>query len=323
MAQQQTNPRIEDLKARVRLDPKSRLFYPLAEELRKIGQFAEAERILRDGLQIHGTYLSAWISLGRVLRDTERNTEAVEVLGKALTIDPGNVVAARLAADGYLAMGEKLEALKKYKLVYALLPADPEVEGLIDRLDREVNPDRYKLAPVQMPTPEPAEAPLEVLQEEPDVLPDMLAQEAPFGVEEPGASAADDAAVVFFTGGDREEVPKEPEPAPLQAEGPETPPFEEEPVPPAGEEPRIEYPEDALTATLTMADLYARQGYVTSAREIYERILATDPHNLSVRGKLTALPLGDARSPEVRRRESVQRLEKWLTRVGRHEGRHV
>jgi tetratricopeptide (TPR) repeat protein len=381
MAQQQTNPRIEELKARVRLDPKSRLFYPLAEELRKIGQFAEAERILRDGLQIHGTYLSAWISLGRVLRDTERNTEAVEVLGKALTIDPGNVVAARLAADGYLALGEKLEALKKYKLVYALLPADPEVEGLIDRLDREVNPDRYTLAPVQMSVPEFSEAPppldeLESLREEADVLPDMPTQEAPFGAQDPVAPASDGAAV-FFTGNDREEVlaepfesadapfgaarvakpayvplaapegeqeftmpeepeprlaetppwseevPRVPEPAPLEAETPETSPFEEEPVPPAGEEPRSEHPEDALTATLTMADLYARQGYVTAAREIYERILAANPHDLAVRGKLSALPLGDAQSPEVKRREAVQRLENWLTRVGRHEGRHV
>ncbi|MHB9001475.1 MAG: tetratricopeptide repeat protein, partial [Thermoanaerobaculia bacterium] len=204
MAQQQTNPRIEDLKARVRLDPKSRLFYPLAEELRKIGQYAEAERILRDGLRIHTTYLSAWISLGRVLRDTDRNAEAAEVLGKALTLDPGNVVAARLAADAYFALGQKLEALKKYKLVYALLPADPEVEGLIDKLDREVNPERYTLAPVQMTVEEPSEA-REESPYEPEVpssagqtVPRMPTQEMPFGIEEPVAPSDDDSSATVF-----------------------------------------------------------------------------------------------------------------------------
>jgi tetratricopeptide (TPR) repeat protein len=206
MAQQQTNPRIEDLKARVRLDPKSRLFYPLAEELRKIGQYAEAERILRDGLRIHTTYLSAWIGLGRVLRDTDRNAEAAEVLGQALKLDPGNVVAARLAADAYFALGEKLEALKKYKLVYALLPADPEVEGLIDKLDREVNPQRYTLAPVQMTVEEPSEAREEAPFErdevpppaEPEAAPRTATQEMPFGFEEPAAPSTDDSTSVFF-----------------------------------------------------------------------------------------------------------------------------
>src|SRR5262249_13323403 len=139
MAQAQ-NPKIEELRFRLKTDPKSRLFYPLAEELRKVGGFEEGERVLRAGLEHHPTYLSAWVSLGRVLREQNKNDGAVEALKKALQLDPGNVVAARLLADGYLALGDKVEAIKKYKLVHALLPADQELEGLIERLDREVNP---------------------------------------------------------------------------------------------------------------------------------------------------------------------------------------
>ncbi|MEO8033343.1 MAG: hypothetical protein ABI837_02850 [Acidobacteriota bacterium] len=138
MAQPTTNPKIEELRSRIKADPKSRLFYPLAEELRKISQFAEAEKVLRAGLATHATYLSAWVSLGRVLRDIDKNHEAVEALSKALLLDPGNVVAARLLADAYLALGEKVEAIKKYKLVHALLPSDQEMEATIDALENEI-----------------------------------------------------------------------------------------------------------------------------------------------------------------------------------------
>src|SRR6185436_19531088 len=124
MAQPATNPKIEELRLRLKADPKSRLFYPLAEELRKAGQVEEAEQVLRGGLTAHVTYLSAWVSLGRVLRDQKKDGEAVEALARALQLDPGNVVAARLLGDSYLSLGDKVEAIKKYKLVHALMPGD-------------------------------------------------------------------------------------------------------------------------------------------------------------------------------------------------------
>src|SRR5919205_2230526 len=110
MAQPATNAKIEELRFRLKTDPKSRLFYPLAEELRKVSRFEEAEQVLRTGLEHHPTYLSAWVSLGRVLRDQHKNDGASEALKKALQLDPGNVVAARLLADAYLALGDKVEA---------------------------------------------------------------------------------------------------------------------------------------------------------------------------------------------------------------------
>jgi tetratricopeptide (TPR) repeat protein len=153
MAQAATNPKIEELRGRLKSDPKSRLFYPLAEELRKVSQFDEAEQVLRTGLANHPSYLSAWVSLGRVLREVHKDKEAVEALTKALQLDQGNVVAARLLGDAYLALGEKVEAIKKYKLVYALHPADEGLEGTIERLDAEIN------APAIIPEPGPAAAP--------------------------------------------------------------------------------------------------------------------------------------------------------------------
>jgi tetratricopeptide (TPR) repeat protein len=154
MAQGPSNPKIEELRFRLKTDPKSRLFYPLAEELRKISQFTEAEQMLRTGLTHHPTYLSGWVSLGRVLRELGKNGEAVEALSKALQLDPGNVVAARLLADAYLALGEKVEAIKKYKLVHALLPADELIEEIIARLDAELNPPAPPPAPFVAAEPE-------------------------------------------------------------------------------------------------------------------------------------------------------------------------
>src|SRR5688572_7658023 len=110
MAQPAMNAKIEELRFRLKTDPKNRLFYQLAEELRKAGQFAESEQVLRTGLEFHPSYLAAWVSLGRTLRELKKDQEAVEALSKALQLDPGNMVAARLLGDAYMALGEKIEA---------------------------------------------------------------------------------------------------------------------------------------------------------------------------------------------------------------------
>lgn len=478
MAQPATNPKIEELRFRLKTDPKNRIFYPLAEELRKVGQFAEAEQVLRTGLTNHPTYLSAWVSLGRVLRELKNDGAAVEALNKALQLDPGNVVAARLLADAYLNMGEKVEAIKKYKLVHALLPADEEIEATIERLDREINPpapaalqpeetaaaeespfaaEPEAPQPVQsdaaaMPksaeespfAPEPEASPFAPPPQQVAPGPAAAEQEAPFAppppvfgdetatfppgramprsiqrmqqesaaqTETPFAPAAEppsempagpwatDEAQVFADAaqsmqqeiqveratGDSEpmaaahaESPFE-EPAaytadaleiespqgvhvaraPLAAEVPvelpaaELPPPEAAPLataavpadeadifapaaePMAGEtreEPLPSAPAEDFTNTLTMADLYAKQGLVADARQIYENILLRDPDNAVVREKLAGLaaqpPSVMPASPHAESAtehddKRVAKLEHWLSRVGKREAGSV
>ncbi len=142
-------PKIDELKARLASDPGSRMFVPLGEELRKAGHPDEAERVLRTGIEKHPAYLSAWVTLGRLLAQQERHGEAVEALNRALQLDPENVVAARLAADSYLALGEKVEAIKKFKLVHAFIPSDQEVQASIETLERQLNPEKY-IRPIQV-----------------------------------------------------------------------------------------------------------------------------------------------------------------------------
>ena len=395
MAQAATNPKIEELRGRLKSDPKSRLFYPLAEELRKISQFNEAESVLRGGLSSHPTYLSAWVSLGRVLRDQKKNSEAAEALNKALLLDPGNVVAARLLADSYLDMGEKVEAIKKYKLVYALLPSDDTLEGTIEKLEAEIN------APAIIP--EPVDTPFEITGRGPtlsesspesdrvfdetgssslqqkqtmdiatgDAEP-MLAAHSDSPFEDPGVAGGygSDAFSIEQPGGMHVAS------APMTAELPMPLPFESlprenasisspEPVVAADEADVFEpagsgiapgfvtagysvtssmdpIDEADFARTIRMADLYAMEGSYDEARDIYEDLLARDPNNATIRGKLDALPATPPPEPEpepeptrepapapapaqaalhaadtASRNPKVEKLESWLARVKR------
>jgi tetratricopeptide (TPR) repeat protein len=331
----QSNPKIEELRFRIKTDPRSRLFFPLAEELRKVGEFEEAEQVLRNGLTNHGTYLSAWVSLGRVLRDQKKSGDAAEALNKALQLDPGNVVAARLLADAYLELGEKVEAIKKYKLVHALLPGDEDLEAVIARLEGELAPPPAPSSSVPESSSEflgapapPAEEPrgTEELRGTPEEPPVPLAPtESPFSTGDDEPMAAAHAESPF----------EEPTPsftaAAVQIEQPagmhvEEPPLAAEAAP-------------DLASTVTMADLYASQGLVDDARNIYEDVLARDPNNNDVRGKLDALsvraampayaepepepdPIDD--EPQSPRRDPrVEKLEAWLARVSRRESPSV
>ena len=355
MPQPSTNPKIEELRFRIKTDPKSRLFYPLAEELRKASQLAEAEQVLRTGLTSHPTYLSAWVGLGRVLRDQGKNSEAAEALSKALQLDPGNVVAARLLAESYLSLGEKVEAIKKFKLVHALLPADEEVEGIIARLDAEINapalpPEPSEIPKIEAAAPMPESPPA---APPPDTQPEsdadvfevtysklrkgpqvdmqtdlqtgdaepMLASHSESPFEEPAADLGYSADAFAI------EQPEGAHVAPGFIQGS----FDANVAPPPPEA-------DDFAKTITMADLYANQGLVDEARDIYEDILARDPDNVSVRAKLDALreaPVSAPAHEDVVEEESalpdsapinnpkIEKLQGWLSRVKRKEAGSV
>jgi len=322
MAQPGITAKIEELQFRIKTDPKSRLFFPLAEEFRKNGKLAEAEQVLRTGLGVHSTYLSAWVSLGRVLREQHKNAEAVEALTTALQVDPGNVVAARLLADAYLDLGEKVEAIKKYKLVHALMPSDEDLQAKIDQLDRELStPPPAPVAvepepePESEPEPEPepifsqtADVPFAAAPESPfdDTTPIIHTMERPFGTDDEIPMSAQHAESPFeepsgYTAAALEiENPEgmHIEDAPLAAEVPAVWPGETdgesdtEPdadvFAPAEPEPAPQEDDD-LTSTTTMADLYVRQGLVDEARKIYQHMLERDPANDELRSKLSAL----------------------------------
>ena len=334
MAQPASSPKIEELRFRVKTDPKSRLFYPLAEELRKIGRFEEAEQVLRSGLTYHAAYLSAWVGLGRILREQDKHREASEALSKALQIDPGNVVAARLLAQSYYDLGDKVEAIKKYKLVRALLPADEDLASVIEKLERELNP--VKVSSVEL--------------SEPPMFERLATEETPFKIDESRAIVEADRSIVEekrreLEAGDAEPMRAAHDASPFEDPAPayttatldvERPPgVHVDTVPQSAGVPTPLPDEEAasnvfapvetagdLTATLTMADLYVQQGLPDQARQIYEKILQRDPDNREVRDKLSSLSRPSPSEPAAKRENpKVTRLEQWLAKVKREEGR--
>ena len=89
------NPRIEELRRRVQADPASIAFAALAEEFRRIGNYAEAVETCRTGLQRHPAYLSARVTLGRALIETADYDGAREELETVLLSAPENLAALR------------------------------------------------------------------------------------------------------------------------------------------------------------------------------------------------------------------------------------
>jgi hypothetical protein len=76
------------------------------------------------------------------------------------------------------------------------------------------------------------------------------------------------------------------------------------------------YAANDVTNTITMGDLYARQGLVDDARKIYENILDRDPNNEDVREKLSALNAAAPASQQPSGKAAkVAKLQDWLAKV--------
>jgi tetratricopeptide (TPR) repeat protein len=357
MAQPPTNAKIEELRARYKADPRSRHFYPLGEELRKVGQYEEAEEILRAGLALNPVYLSAWVCLGRVLKDSEKYAAAAEALVRALAIDPGNVVAARLAGEAYLEMGEKVEAIKKFKLARAMLPADEELQAQIERLERELHPIAVAAEDEEEEPVTPT--PMVVASEPADPDPFTDSEEAPFELEPtvelalgsapsdtvesrffrpeveepPGESPASASEPVdYFTDAEVEEVA----PPQEQAAPPEEQPFpvssipSEEVAPPA-DEVEDEWPSAEDEAVPVPESRAFASGDELIATETMADLYSRQGHHDSARRIYESLLARDPSNAEVQaklselpgaeaaetRNVKAVRLEQWLRKVGR------
>ncbi len=93
------NPRIEELRRRVDKDPASIAFAQLAEEHRRAGDFEEAIRVCRVGLEQHPGYLSARVTLGRALLEIGQFDGAEAELNHVVRAAPDNLAAIRALAD--------------------------------------------------------------------------------------------------------------------------------------------------------------------------------------------------------------------------------
>jgi Flp pilus assembly protein TadD len=136
--------RIEDLRRRVDKDPASIAFAQLAEEYRRAGRFEDAIQVCRDGLNRHPNYVSARVTLGRALLQSEQLDAAQQQFEQVLESAPTNLAAVRGLADLLQRRGALADALARYVTAQALAPGDPEIERRVTDLGRELHAARTR-----------------------------------------------------------------------------------------------------------------------------------------------------------------------------------
>jgi tetratricopeptide (TPR) repeat protein len=136
------NPRIEDLRRRVRKDPASIAFAQLAEEYRRAGQYQESVEACHAGLGIHPNYLSARVTLGRALIEIGQLDEALRELELVLKSAPENLAAIRGIADIHHRQESFGKALEFYQRALGLARNDPDLEQTVADLTQLVTPTR-------------------------------------------------------------------------------------------------------------------------------------------------------------------------------------
>ncbi|PWT92407.1 MAG: hypothetical protein C5B54_03560 [Acidobacteria bacterium] len=129
------SPSIEKLQKKLEKEPNPVVFLQLAEEYRKEGLYQDALRTCQDGLRRHPNYWSTRVAMGRIYHEMGDVNKAREELEKVIKAVPDNLLANRLLGDIYFAANRQDDALKRYRLVQMLSPADQEVASNIQKLE--------------------------------------------------------------------------------------------------------------------------------------------------------------------------------------------
>jgi tetratricopeptide (TPR) repeat protein len=127
---------LQKLSERVAKDPLSTLFVPFAEELRKEGHLDRAVQVLRDGLRVHPHYVSARVSLGKILLEKGNLLEAKEEFERVVDLAPGNLLAQKRLGEIYRIQEQIPEAIRAYRAVLHLHPGDEESRQILSHLEQ-------------------------------------------------------------------------------------------------------------------------------------------------------------------------------------------
>lgn len=132
------NENIEKLKKKIKENPLSKFFVPLAEEYKKAGMVDEAISVLLTGLKNQPYYISAMVALGKLYLQKDMLSEAQEEFEKAADLAPDNLLAHKKLADIYYERGETEKALKEYQSIIKLNPVDEEAKVMKLSLENRI-----------------------------------------------------------------------------------------------------------------------------------------------------------------------------------------
>ena len=125
-----TAARIDELTKKFDENPR-RYFAPLANELRKAGELAQAIALCREHLPKQPGHMSGYIVFGQALYESGALDEARSVFEQALALDPENLIALRHLGDIAKATGDIAGARRWYERV---LDADPRNDDIASQL---------------------------------------------------------------------------------------------------------------------------------------------------------------------------------------------
>lgn len=132
------NQQIAHFEDRLRLDPDSRAFVPLADLYRRTGQLAHARDLLRNGVARHPQFLTARVALGLVLSELGEAEDAQQVMLGVLERDADNLLALRLMAATASSRGEWDDAVALSERLVRLSPEDREARELLQTARRRL-----------------------------------------------------------------------------------------------------------------------------------------------------------------------------------------
>ena len=159
--------RLRELQEKFDENPR-RYFAPLANEYRKGGQPKRAIEICRAHLAQMPGHMSGQIVYGQSLYEAGEFDEAKEVFGRALALDPENLIALKSMGDMSLQAGNTSEARTWYTRLLDADPKDTAVIALVSEIDAAEDA-----------------APIEMAKEIPGVDTDAGDQQIPAGIETP------------------------------------------------------------------------------------------------------------------------------------------
>jgi len=153
------NTKIEELRRKLEKEPTPRAYGALAEELRKAGEFAEAIRVSREGVEKSPAYPTLRVTLGRSLMENGELEAARQELQTVMQAAPDNILAQRC-------LEETLKAL-------ALAPGDAPLVARLHSVSGSSGPTG-----VAADGPVPEDVPFDILPSSADsaaVMDDPLA----------------------------------------------------------------------------------------------------------------------------------------------------
>jgi tetratricopeptide (TPR) repeat protein len=230
--------------------PSGRVFAPLADCHRKLGQLDNALQICLTGLARHPRYSSAQLILGKIFLDRGEDVAAREAFETVLELDGQNLLAIQLLADIAERLGEFDEAISRWRQLGSLEFDGDQTEAKLAELQQ------LKEGPALQDEEEPAREARDVAE------PAVPSADVPvLEVEEPEVEPV-------------HEADREPEP-----QG--APDFSDVTAGDPGQTREI--------ATLTLAGIYAEQGFKAKALEIYSAIAERHPNLPGLRERIDAI----------------------------------